>query len=219
MIPSANGVNQFVVDRVFAILVTTGDKAPYEPGWTGSWGIVTPSNQPGVGGSIGLAPVQSVMSIPENAILCANPQEGILMLEKIKAEVEPKMSEKSGLQACVVHTEAVFDPQQGRLLPNLMLFPVGFMAYGDMVKVPEQDEQTTKQTIPGRFDVVEGNAEPPSEATKEEADTPATPNEENVTEGASRAPVEGTPVEGSPADNPTPATASMKVVAPEPEKA
>ena len=216
MIPSANGVNQFVVDRVFAILVTTGDKAPYEPGWTGQWGVVTPSNQPGVGGSIGLAPVQSVMSIPENAILCANPQEGILMLEKIKAEVEPKMSEKSGLQACVVHTEAVFDPQQGRLLPNLMLFPVGFMAYGDMVKVPEQaeQEQPTKQTIPDRFDVVEGNAEPPSEATKEEADTPVTPNEENVKEGASSAPVEGTP-----ADNPTPATASMKVVAPEPEKA
>ena len=216
MIPSANGVNQFVVDRVFAILVTTGDKAPYEPGWTGQWGVVTPSNQPGVGGSIGLAPVQSVMSIPENAILCANPQEGILMLEKIKAEVEPKMSEKSGLQACVVHTEAVFDPQQGRLLPNLMLFPVGFMAYGDMVKVPEQaeQEQPTKQTIPDRFDVVDGNAEPPSEATKEEADTPVTPNEENVKEGASSAPVEGTP-----ADNPTPATASMKVVAPEPEKA
>lgn len=207
MIPSANGVNQFVVDRVFAVLVTTGDKAPYEPGWTGSWGIVTPSNQPGVGGSIGLAPVQSVMSIPENAILCANPQEGILMLQKIKAEIEPEMSDKSGLQACVVHTEAIFDPQQGRLLPNLMLFPVGFMAYGDMVKV--QDMPAGENVTDGSFEVVKGGAEAPSEASDSKEGTPDTKEDATcVSEPSTEA------VEGTPADNPTPATATMKVEAP-----
>lgn len=203
MIPSTNGANQFVVDRVFAVLVTDGDKAPYEPGWSGQWGVVIPSNQPGVGGSVGLAPVQSVMMVPENAILCSNPQEGILMLQKIKAEVFPDMSDKSGLQACVVHTEAVFDPQQGRLMPNLMLFPVGFMAYGDMVKV---QDQPVKQDIPGGLEIVEGGAEAPSKATEEGTDGPNTPDEENVKEAA---PTEA--VDGSPADNPTPATTTMVV--------
>lgn len=203
MVPNANAVNQFVVDRVFSVLVTTGDKAPYEPGWEGQWGVINPSNKPGVGGSIGLAPVQSLMAIPENAILCANPQEGILTLERIKAELLPEMSDKSGVQACVVHTEAVFDPQQGRLLPNLMLFPVGFMAYGDMVKV-------TEQTVPGGLQVVPGGADKPSSESNECKETKSVPDSaDSAPEGSTME------VEGKPADNPAPTTVAMRVEAPD----
>lgn len=209
MVPSTNNANQFVVDRVFTILVTEEDKAPYEPGWTGQWGIVVPSNQPGVGGSIGLAPVQSIMAVPENAILCANPNEGILMLQKIKAEQMPNMSGKSGLQACVVHTEAIFDPLQGRLVTNLLLFPVGFMAYDDMVKV---QDGPVEQNIPGGLHIVEKPAEGSSETPKEGEETPTITEEEKaVLERSTDA------VEATPADNPAPATATMTVKAPDTE--
>lgn len=129
------------------------------------------------------------------------------MLQKIKAEIEPEMSDKSCLQACVVHTEAIFDPQQGRLLPNLMLFPVGFMAYGDMVKV--QDMPAGENVTDGSFKVVKGGAEAPSEASDSKEGTPDTKEDATCVSEPSTGAVEGTP-----ADNPTPATATMKVEAP-----
>lgn len=197
---NANGANMVVLDRVFVILVTEDDKMPYEPDWKGEFAVSNPPAQGEQGATIGLLPVQSIMQVPNNAILCANPNEGILLLQKIKAENKPNMSGKSGLQACVVHTEAIFDFQTGTLVPNLMLFPVGFMPYEDMVKEPTPEQIAA---------AAEKAAGAPSKAPEGNIDTPTTPNEENVKEGA---PTEV--VDGSPADNPAPATASMKVEAP-----
>lgn len=209
---STNGANMVVLDRVFVILITEDDKMPFEEGWKGEFAVSVPPTQAGEAATIGLAPVQSIMQVPNNAILCANPNEGILLLQKIKAELKPNMSGKSGLQACVVHTEALFDMQTGNLAPNLMLFPVGFMPYDDMVKAPTPEQIAAAQGQGSPLHIVEKPSEGAVETPKEGEGTPTITEEEKaVLEGPTDA------VEATPADNPAPATATMTVKAPEAE--
>lgn len=205
MVPSANGANMVVLDRVFVLLITEEDKMPMDTDWKGEFVVSVPPTQEGQGPALALVPVQNIMQVPSNAVLCSNPNEGILLLQKVKAELKPNMSGKSGLQACVVHTEAIFDLQNGHLAPNLMLFPVGFMPYDDMVK-PAPDNVTV-DNVTAMPKAPAGDAQDGTDALNEgkPVDNPS-----EGTDAPKEAPT--VTVEG-PADNPAPTTATLKVEA------
>lgn len=111
------------VNRVFVAVATDKDIEPGAPGFSGQW-VVHKDNK------AALEPVEHLLRIPNNAILVSNIQEGMALMNLVKEKLMPNLSKKSGLQICVVHTEAVLspDPSQNNLQATVLLFPVGYLS-------------------------------------------------------------------------------------------
>ena len=112
--------------RVCAVLVTDKMLHPKENGFDGKWVVH------GDDGKLALEPVQSMLNIPAHAVLTPTVGDGALLLQTVKRDLMPDMTDYSGVNICVVHTEALMDPRAGALVAQVLLFPVGFVTIADM---------------------------------------------------------------------------------------
>lgn len=126
------------VNRVFVAVATDKDIEPGAPGFSGQW-VVHKDNK------AALEPVEHLLRIPNNAILVSNIQEGMALMNLVKEKLMPNLSKKSGLQICVVHTEAVLspDPSQNNLQATVLLFPVGYLS----MEALEMDQKMHQQSL------------------------------------------------------------------------
>lgn len=110
------------VNRVFVAIATEKNAEPGTPEFDGKW-VTHKDNK------AALEPIEHMLRIPNNAILVSNIQEGMTLLNMVKEKLMPNMSSKSGLQICVVHTEAILspDPAESNLQATVLLFPVGYL--------------------------------------------------------------------------------------------
>lgn len=122
---SENQAVPFATSRVFVAVATDSVSLPGTPDYNGQWVI---HNE----GKAALMTVEHLLNVPSNAILAASLEEGMALLDMVKEKLMPNMTDSSGLQICVVHTEAIMDPSSNSLQGHVLLFPVGFMALGDI---------------------------------------------------------------------------------------
>ena len=145
------------VNRVFVVVATDKDIEPGMPGFDGQW--VTHKD-----GKAVLEPIEHMLRIPNNAILAANIQEGTALLNMVKEKLMPNMSKKSGLQMCVVHTEAILipDPSQCNLQATALLFPVGYLSR----EAIEMDQKLHQENLELKAEIPLDTTDPAGETEK-----------------------------------------------------
>lgn len=133
-----NNDQVITVNRVFVAVVTDKDIEPGMPGFDGQW-VTHKDNK------AALEPIEHMLRIPNNAILVASVQEGMALLSMVKDKLMPNMSNKSGLQMCVVHTEAILvsDPSQNSLQATALLFPMGYLS----MEVMEMEQKIHQENL------------------------------------------------------------------------
>lgn len=121
-----NAGNQFAATRVCAVMATKSTCKPNDPGFEGIWVVH------GENGGLALEPVKSMLNIPVNAIITPSVEDGASLLQKVKEDLMPEMSDYSGMSVCVVHSEVIMDIPSASLMAQVLLFPVGFVSLADM---------------------------------------------------------------------------------------
>lgn len=125
------------ISRLF-VGIATKNKAMPMPDGNSFWIIQ------GKDGSPALEPIQgSLLAVPVNAILSISLEDCMGLLFYTRNKLMPDMSEYSGIQVNVVHTEAVYDSEKGTINTEMSLYPTQYVPIS-AVTVKQKDGQDSK---------------------------------------------------------------------------
>ena len=131
--------------RACAVVATNKEVRPGEQGFEGMWVVK------GQDGKAALEPVVSMLNIPNSAILVPSVEDGRALLAHVKKDLMPDMTDYSGSNICVVHSEALLDVTNCSLMAQVLLFPVGYVSLADMeaIKISSDAMKVTEvPTVP-----------------------------------------------------------------------
>lgn len=111
----------FVISRVFVAVVTKNPAMPMPDG-NSYWVVRDQEGKPA------LEPVkQSLLAVPANVILSISVEDCVGLLFYVRNMLMQDMSDFSGVQVNVVHTEAVYNSEQGSISTEMSLYPTQYI--------------------------------------------------------------------------------------------
>lgn len=111
----------FVISRVFVAVVTKNQAMPVPDG-NSYWVVRDKEGKPA------LEPVmQSLLAVPQNVILSISVEDCVGLLFYVRNTLMQDMSDFSGVQVNVVHTEAVYNSEQGSISTEMSLYPTQYI--------------------------------------------------------------------------------------------
>ena len=116
--------------RGYTVLVTKS-KTPPMPDGNSFW--VVNGSEDGGEPTPKLMPITgSMVAVPPNIILCPSAEFAVGLLLHVRDTLMPELSEFSGIELNVVHTEALHYPTSMRITLDMKLFPVQFIPLAAM---------------------------------------------------------------------------------------
>lgn len=111
----------FVISRVFVAVVTKNPAMPVPDG-NSFWVVRDKEGKPA------LEPVaQSLLAVPQNVILSISVEDCVGLLFYVRNTLMRDMSDFSGVQVNVVHTEAVYNSEHGSISTEMSLYPTQYI--------------------------------------------------------------------------------------------
>lgn len=115
------GQKAFVVSRVFVAVVTKNSAMPMPDG-NSYWVVRDQEGKPA------LEPVkQTLLAVPPNAVLSISLEDCVGLLFYARNVLLPDMTDFSGVQVNVVHTEAVYNSEKGSISTEMSLYPTQYI--------------------------------------------------------------------------------------------